>query len=229
MIHWLARSVSRLFRTKRAILLSVLILVGIVLFFSRERWLLAVGDFLVHQDRLHPAEVIHVIAGEDYRTDYAINLYKRGMAKILLFTGGWCKFHNYHHGQHAEERCLQQAVPPEAIAYDDSSVISTYMEAQRLKDWISGRPTPARSVIVVSDPFHKRRARWTYKRLLGDGTEIQMAPVPFEHTSYKRRWWTDRASKLFVQEEYKKYFYYLLRYQISRGRFRTWLASNDRD
>ena len=85
------------------------------------------------------------------------------------------------------------------------------------------------SPIVVSDPFHMRRARWTYKRVLGDNIEVQMAPVPFEMTSYRRRWWTDQASRIYVQDEYKKVVYYILRYQISRGKFRDWLASKDRE
>jgi len=37
-----------------------------------------IGDFLVVEDDLRPADVIHIIAGDDYRTDYAIQLYQQG-------------------------------------------------------------------------------------------------------------------------------------------------------
>ena len=170
-----------------------------------------------------------MIAGEDYRTDYALQLYKEGYAKKLFFTGGWCRIHRYNHGEHAEERALAAGVPPDAIAIDDSHVTSTFMEILRLQEWIGHLQTPIRSVIVVSDPFHMRRARWAYKKVLGKGIEAQMAPVPFRETPFRRVWWKDYASRKFVKEEYEKYVYYILRYQISRGKFRDWLATLDKE
>jgi uncharacterized SAM-binding protein YcdF (DUF218 family) len=221
--------VLHLLHSKKHILISLVVLSIVILFVFRERWLLSFGDFLVLKDNLYPADVIHVIAGEDYRTDYAIHLYEQGYGAVLFFTGGWCKTHQYHHGKHAEERSLAQGLPRNAIAYDDSSVTSTYQEAERLKEWIAHSPDPIHSVIVVSDPFHMRRARWTYKKVLGDSIAVQMAPIPFEQTSYRRRWWTAQASRRYVRDEYEKIVYYILRYQISTGKFRNWLASMDRE
>lgn len=213
-------------QSKMKILLG-LICLSIILVLFRDQWLMIIGDFLVVQDALQPADVIHVIAGEDYRTDYAIELYKKGYGNKLFFTGGWCKLHLYNHGQHAKERALAQGVPMDAIAFDDSKVMSTYMEAERLQEWIALGPAAVRSVIVVSDPFHMRRARWTYRRILDDPIQIQMAPVPFELTPYQRNWWKDPDSRKNVQEEYTKFIYYLLRYQYSSGKFKDWLASFD--
>ena len=201
--------------------------VCLLLFLFREQWLIAIGNFLIVDDKLHPADVIHVIAGDDYRTDYAIQLYKQGYAKTIFFTGGWCKYHNYYHGSHGQEVSLSQGVPLDAIANDESSVMSTYMEAKRLKEWISKSPTPIRSVIVVSDPFHMRRAQWTYKRVLGKSIEILMAPVPFEVMPYQKVWWNDKDSRRYVRDEYQKYVYYFLRYNFSSGWLKNWLASLD--
>ncbi|MGB8982360.1 MAG: YdcF family protein [Anaerolineales bacterium] len=208
------------------ILLS-LVGLSIILVLFRERWLMLIADFLVVEDTLHSADVIHVIAGEDYRTDYAIQLHKKGYGKALFFTGGWCEIHQYNHGEHAKEISIAQGVPPETIAFNDSEVISTYMEAERLKEWIEHNPDPVQSVIVVSDPFHMRRARWTYRKVLGDQIQVQMAPVPFDLTPYQRVWWQDPVSRRNVRDEYSKLIYYLLRYQYSWGRFRDWLASLD--
>jgi uncharacterized SAM-binding protein YcdF (DUF218 family) len=205
----------------------VFLCTGLALVLFREKWLLAIGDFLIVADDLKPADVIHVIAGEDYRTDYAIQLYKQGYGKTLFYTGGWCKFHNYYHGAHAQEVSLARGVPLEAIAFDETTVTSTYMEAEVLKEWISQQPYPVRSVIVVSDPFHMRRAQWAYRRVLGDGIEVQMAPVPFELVPYQRAWWKDRRSLKYVRDEYLKHIYYVLCYQISWGKFRAWLVSLD--
>jgi hypothetical protein len=72
-----------------------------------------------------------------------------------------------------------------------------------------------------------RRARWAYRKLLGDQIELQMAPVPFDLTPYQRTWWKDRESRNYVREEYSKFIYYLFRYQTNWGIFKNWLVSLD--
>jgi uncharacterized SAM-binding protein YcdF (DUF218 family) len=215
---------------KHILIIAVaVVLLWAILFLARKPMLLAIGDFLVVQDELHPADVIHVISGPDDRTDYAIQLYQQGHGGQIFFTGGWCKFHNYYHGQHGRKRALEQGIPLEAMTIDDSRVTSTYSEVVRLKEFIAQTQAPVQSVIVVSDPHHMRRARWTYRRVLGDSVRVQMAPVPFELSPYQRRWWTDEESRRYVRDEYRKMVYYLARYQFSWGPLREWLASLDQD
>jgi uncharacterized SAM-binding protein YcdF (DUF218 family) len=211
------------------VIVVTVVLVCATLFLAREPILLAIGDFLVVQDKLQPADVIHVIAGSDYRTDYAIQLYQEGYGSKIFFTGGWCTFHHLYHGQHGRELALEQGVPPEAIAIDESQVTSTYAEVVQLKEFITQSQAPVRSVIVVSDPYHMRRARWTYRHVLGDQVSVLMAPIPFESSPYQRRWWTDEASRQYVKNEYLKTLYYYARYQLSGGPLQGWLASLDQD
>ncbi len=210
------------------ILLAVAFL-GTSIITFHERIFLAVGDFLIIQDELYPADLIHVIAGEDHRTDYAIHLYKLGYGKGIFFTGGWCTIHNYYHGEYGRKRALDQGVPSGVIAFDDSRVTSTYSEVLRLKEFIEKSPNPVHSIMVVSDPHHMRRARWAYRRVLGKEIRLEMAPVPFTLTSYRHRWWTDRDSREMVKDEYLKFVYYIARYQLSWGFLQEWLASLDRD
>ena len=212
-----------------AILITALALLGGALFLNRERMLLAVGDFLAVRGELAPADIIHVIAGEDYRTDYAIRLYQQGYGKQIFFTGGWCQFHNVYHGVHGKERALDHGVPPEAVATDDSEVRSTYSEVIRLKEFIARSKVPICSAMIISDPHHMRRAHWTYHHVLGNSVTMTMAPVPFEVSPYRRQWWTDKESVRMVKSEYIKLAYYFLRYQFSWGPFKKWLASLDRD
>ncbi len=105
--------------------LTVILLTGAI-YGRREAILRAIGAYLVVQDDLQPADVIHVIAGEDDRTDHAIQLYKQGYSRRILFTGGWCVFHQYYHGEHGRAVAMAQGVPDEAIAMDDTFVTSTY-------------------------------------------------------------------------------------------------------
>ena len=185
--------------SKRIILIG-LVALSISLAVFRERWLILIGDFLIVQDTLKPADVIHVIAGEDYRTDYAFQLYQQGYGKTVFFTGGWCDIHLYEHGARARDKALAQGLSLDAIASDDSAVMSTYMEAERLKEWIASKSSPVQS----------------------------MAPVPFELTPYQLTWWKDTDSQKYVEEEYFKFIFYLFRYQYSGGFFRDWLSSFDK-
>jgi uncharacterized SAM-binding protein YcdF (DUF218 family) len=206
---------------------ALIAITAVAFFMFQESLLLVMGDYLVVQDQLRPADVIHVIAGPDYRTNYAIHLYQQGLGSTLFFTGGWCDTHQDFHGERGERLSLAEGVPAGDIASNDSPVTSTYSEALLLKEFIEKNDPAARSVIVVSDPYHMRRARWTYRLILGDQVNVQMAPVPFEQTPYKQEWWIDRKSKKYVREEYTKIVYYLLRYQLSRGNIKEWLASLD--
>jgi uncharacterized SAM-binding protein YcdF (DUF218 family) len=211
---------------------GILILVVIalaVLFWTRESILLAIGDFLVVRDTLRPADVIHVISGADYRTNYGIKLYKQGYGKKIFFTGGWCNHHKVNHAQHARELAIERGVQPQDIFTDEAALDSTYAEAERLKEFIMKSPSTIDSVLVVSDPHHMWRARWAYRGVLGSQISIVMAPVPFHLSPYHRRWWIDCESRKMVREEYLKILYYLVRYRFSWGPFRKWLASLDRN
>ena len=194
----------------------------------RERIPVLIDDYLVVQDSLKAADVIHVIAGEDYRTDYAFQLYQQRYGKTIFFTGGWRDIQPYEHGAHARAKALVQGVPFDSIESDDSAVMSTYMEPERLKEWTQHQSSPVRSIIVVSDPFHMRRTRWTYQKVFGDQVQIQMAPVPFKLTPDQSRWWEDPESRNYVKEECLKFAFYLFRYQYSWGFLRGWLSSFDK-
>lgn len=208
--------------------LVALAALGLFLILFREQWLLLIGNYLIVNDTLQPADVIHVIAGENYRLDYAIQLYQRGYGrKIFLTGGGWCAHAQVNHSIEWKGRATARGVPEDDIVIDEGKIISTYDEVEWLKIWIEQSQVPIRSVIVVSDPFHMRRARWTYEKVLGDSVEVQMAPVPFELTSYERAWWKDEEGRSYVRREYLKYVYYILRYQLSSGMFQEWLISLD--
>jgi uncharacterized SAM-binding protein YcdF (DUF218 family) len=206
------------------ILLIAVFLLWIALMKVREQIGLRVGNFLIVQDSPAPADIIHVIAGDDFRTEYAIQLYKRGFASTIFFTGGWCSHHQYYHGEHGMQLAILEGVPQEAIAYDDSPVLSTYDETVLLKKYLDKNLAVPKSIIVVSDPFHMRRARWTNELVFGKGMKIIMLPVPFDQTPFEQHWWTDDVSRRYVRDEYKKMGFYYFRYQLGW----TWLKFLDK-
>lgn len=209
-------------------LLVCLSLIGFLVLLFREPILLKLGNFLIIQDSLQPADVIHVISGPGYRTNYGIQLYKQGYAKNIFFTGGWCSEIQGVHADRGRQQAIEQGIPAAAVGTDPYPVISTYQEAERLKLWIEQTHMPVHAIIVVSDPHHMQRARWTYQQIFGKGDiMVVMAPVPFEQTPFQKRWWLDRDSKDMVASEYIKLFYYYARYKYGWGPIKDWLASFD--
>jgi len=174
-----------------------------------------IGDYLLVKDNLVPVDVIHVIAGDDYRSEYAFQLYKQGLSKYIFFTGGWCKYHGYYHGNHGKELAIQNDIPESAIAYDDSNVKSTYDEILLLKKWIDVNPNKIKSILIVSDPFHMRRSKWIVNKIFGGEINVIMAPVPMDWTISGNNWWQDKTSRKYIIEEYVKLVYYFFRYQLS--------------
>ncbi len=75
------------------IIVACVFLLAVFLWATRDSWRLHIGDYLVVRDTLQHADVIHVIAGDDHRTEYAIQLYKDGYADTLFYTGDWCITH----------------------------------------------------------------------------------------------------------------------------------------
>jgi uncharacterized SAM-binding protein YcdF (DUF218 family) len=190
--------------------------------------LFSVGDYMIVQDDIKAADVIHVIAGDDHRVDYAIQLYLQGYGKHLFFTGDRCGQKKMVHAEYNLYRAMAKGVPALNITIDGGHINSTYSEIVKLNHFITSSSGFIQSVIIVSDQFHMRRVRWTGRRILGMEIDLIMAPVPFDQSPYQRNWWADSESMLFLLNEYRKNVFYRFRYQWTSGRIRKWLAHFDR-
>lgn len=210
------------------VFLVLIVLAGLILFGLMDL-VFHIGDFLVLEDRLRKVDLIHVFSGSSWRTEYAINLFKKGFSDRVFFTGGWCEGTNEITSICSEKLALAAGIPSDKIIIDNTNIDCVYEEAERLKALIENSPSSIRSVIVISDPYHMRRVRWTCRRVLGSRVKLVMAPVPFEMTEFSAYWWRNSDSRAAVRNEYVKLVYYLLRYQITRGRLQLWLASFDQN
>lgn len=181
----------------------------------RETVLLAVGNFLIVQNELEPADLIHVLGGGDVgRVDHGVALYKQGLGKQLFFTGGRVEprgmFNlpdSFLSGDYAE----LQGVSPEDILLRGDAAANTYEEAVTLRDLLD-KENAIHSVIIVSTPYHLQRARWIFNKVVGNRVHLQYALVPFAISQYQQRWWEDKLSRAMVKNEYLKLLFYFLRY-----------------
>lgn len=181
----------------------------------RETTLFGVGNFLIVEDTLKPADLIHVLGGGDVgRVDQGVALYKQGLGKKLFFTGGRVEprgmFNlpdSFLSGDYAE----LQGVKPEDILLRGDAAANTYEEALTLRELLD-KENSIQSVIIVSTPYHLQRARWIFNKVVGNRVHLQYAPVPFAISQYKQRWWEDKLSRAMVKNEYLKLMFYFLKY-----------------
>lgn len=193
--------------------LAVFFLLFAVLLLAREPILLGIGNFLIVKDELRPADLIHVLGGDVERIDYGIELYKSGFGKKILFTGGRVELPlieaTYSHlaRAHAESK----GVPAENILPDESAATSTFEEVLELQQILKS-DSLLQTLLIVSSPYHLRRARWIFSKALNHRVQLQFTPVPFEKSRHKQRWWTTELSLQAVVNEYLKIPFYILNY-----------------
>lgn len=185
------------------------------LLLAREQLLLGIGNFLIVGDELLPADLIHVLGGGDVgRVDYGVELYKKGLGEKLFFTGGRVEppgMHNLSHSFSSGDYAEMQGVRAQDILSYGNQAKSTFEEALDLREELR-RENSIKTVTIVSTPYHLRRSRWVFKKVLGRRVTLQFAPVPFAMSKYKQRWWEDKLSLAMVKNEYLKMAYYFVKY-----------------
>lgn len=181
---------------------------------SHRLWLTAAGDVLVARDPLAPSDVIVVLAGNSpFRARHAETLYGRGLAPHVIISNEPLSSHGVQ-TTWLELRAaglVRLAIPDDAIVPIAAISDSTYDEAVRSREIMLARGW--RSAILVTDPFHMRRAVLTFRSAFASaGLDVLASPA--EGSKYGvDNWWTDRNAIMRVAQEYLKLGYY-----VARGR-----------
>lgn len=131
-------------------------------------WLVGVASYIVwvgERDQAAPADVIIVLGAAAYdrnpspvfkeRIRHGIDLYQRGLAKHLIFTGGFGNGARYSESQVARSYALKQGVPADAILIETQSR-TTRQNLQQAVTLMQARHY--RRALIVSDPLHMARA-----------------------------------------------------------------------
>ncbi|KAF1686907.1 protein sanA-like protein [Pseudoxanthomonas broegbernensis] len=167
-------------------------------------WLAGVAAWIVwvgQHDRAGPADAIIVLGAAAYdarpspvfeeRIRHGLDLYRRGHAPVLLFTGGYGSGARFAESQVARRYALRHGVPDSAILIETSSRTTreNLLEARALM-----QRHGLRRAIVVSDPLHMARALRLCRRL---GIDAAGSPTPSTRfRSIQTQW------KFLLQEVY---------------------------
>ena len=169
----------------------------------------APGRFLVRDDPLAASDAVVVLAGDpDYeRTATAVALLRAHLAKRLFLTGG-----EPGPGDSAtslRDQAIEAGVAADAIRMETVSR-STREAMVALAPLL--RAEGVRSVIVVTSPYHTRRAAAAARKAWPDiAVRSRPASPSFWHPE---GWWKTSAGRTIVGKEYVKLVYY---------RFRGWV------
>lgn len=145
---------------------SLLRIVGWLVLLVVAAWVVSLACVVVWQyrDTARPSSAIVVLGAAQYdgrpspvlraRLDHAIELWRRGLAPRLIFTGGRGEGDTTSEGAVGRRYALRRGVPDSAILVESTG--RTTSESMRAVARIMrGAPTP--DVILVSDPFHMFR------------------------------------------------------------------------
>ena len=131
---------------------------------------LLVAPWLIVDDAGETADAIVVLGGEAYppnRTIHALNLYKQQRAPVVVFTGGALPGQppEISSARVALRYALARGLPAEVALVVDTAQ-STYDEATLVRDLAAHHGW--RSLIIVTDPYHTRRAVRTFRAIIPD-------------------------------------------------------------
>jgi uncharacterized SAM-binding protein YcdF (DUF218 family) len=201
-------------RIRRLRLLALILLVLAILFLAHGLWLPLAGRFLVVADPPHLADAVVPLGGGGVgRVAQAAALLKEGYATWLVATEAELDLPGIRssYSELIQREAQWQGVPAERILVAPDLVETTYDEALAVRALAQDRGW--RSLLVVTDPYHTRRARLTFRAVFS-GTGITVAVRPVENAQYDPEvWWQSGDDLRETWTEYAKLALFLLGYR----------------
>jgi uncharacterized SAM-binding protein YcdF (DUF218 family) len=166
------------------------------------------GFYLSPQSELTKADAIVAISGGDTaaRTDEAVRLYKDGWSRHLIFSGAALDPNSPSNAEAMASRAARQGVPRSAMTLDEAS---TNTRENALDVAAIAHRQGYRSVILVTSPYHQRRASVVFERELGP--EVAIINHSTVDKDWRRsHWWATSYSRSLTLSELQKVLYELI-------------------
>lgn len=180
-------------------LAPVLALVGLAYFLGPQALTLS-ASWLVADDPLRSSDVIVALGGDSLnrREAYAAELYRRGLGDWVVVSDTPVA-RNIRTGVVAGRFVEDLGVPRDRVLLIGPS-FNTRQEASYLARLMRARGLT--SAIVVTDPYHSRRALYTMRREAPD-LRFSSAPLPQDRTRWRADgWWRRRGSSYHTLREW---------------------------
>jgi uncharacterized SAM-binding protein YcdF (DUF218 family) len=170
----------------------------------------------VVNDPVSKADAIVILGGGvENRPFAAAKLFHDGVAPIILYMD--VKLDSAEElGMVPSEKDLTRRilasndVSESAMLAIGTNVASTYDESRAVREW--ARQTGATSIVITTDLFHTRRARWIFRHELRD-TPVKIYVAAVDPARYKiTNWWQNEEGLIQFQNELVKSVYYRIKY-----------------
>jgi len=181
---------------------------GVLVVIAAAAWAIrGVGQWLVVQDALEPAQAIVVLSGRmPVRAREAAEIYQQGFAAQVWITRpvspeeelrqmgiGYAGEEFYN-----QKVLIQLGVPADAIRVLDRPVVNTEQEVLEISDVL--RQAGGSKVIVVTTKPHTRRVKAIWKRLVGNSQRL-MVRYASQDGYDGAHWWRHTSDALDVVRE----------------------------
>jgi uncharacterized SAM-binding protein YcdF (DUF218 family) len=189
-------------------------------------FLLFATEWLYIDERPEPADAILLLAGEPSRALHAAELYSRGLAPLVYVPK---PIHS--RSQRVLEELgipfppqeklyeailVKKGVPKDRIRVQGHGFMSTLEEALAARGLSL---EPRHTLLVVTSPYHVRRVKMIFNRVL---PQIRVIVVADPHEPYPRRWWTNQdVARNVVLETLKIAFF------LAGGRYLSTVRGSD--
>lgn len=137
-----------------------------------------------------PADAIVAVSGGNtsVRAAEAIRLYEEGWAETIIFSGAAADTSGPSNAEVMRRQAIDAGVPEGSIEVEALSQ-TTKQNAERVKQLlVTAGGGGAKRVILVTSPYHQRRASLEFKVLTGEGITIINRPTKND-PDWATLWW----------------------------------------
>lgn len=152
--------------------------------------LILIGDYLTPTDPLAKSDAIVVLSGGSDRTEWGIKLYADGWAPKIIFVGAALYPTSISNAAAMKKVALAAGVPGSAILLEEKS--TNTLENAEFSAPILAKIS-AKKIILVTSPYHQRRAYDDFHKVLDDRLAIINSPSGYSQWSASS-WWEKPAS-----------------------------------
>ena len=194
--------------------LIALLITAAVLAVAVTTIILGIGFFLSPQSQPSDADLIIEISGGEtkQRTAEAVRLYDQGFAKTILFSGAAADTSGPSNAAAMKADAVAHGVPADAIMIEEESATTT---ENALRTAPILKSMHAKTIILVTSPYHQRRANLNFRKILGSDITI-LNHSATDSAWRKSTWWQHPGTFGLTMDELQKTAYvWLFRPKLS--------------
>lgn len=174
--------------------------------------LVGIGFYIAPQNTLQKSDAIVAVSGGDTaaRALEAVRIYQQHYAPLIIFSGAAQDPKSPSNARVMKDIAMAQGVPPDVIALDETST-STRENAQQTGKII--KAFKQKRIILVTSPYHQRRASIDFKDELGKDIQVINHSAP-DKTWSRKAWYLSPLGWYYTLTEIPKTLFTLFTYKL---------------